>query len=260
MNTWEDDGIVLGARPHGENGLIVTLLTEGQGRAVGYVPGGQSRSKRAFIEPGAQVHAQWQARVLDQMGTFTLEPIAQVAGLIMDDGVKLAALLSACALCDTALPEREAHPALYHGFRALLDQLPTDLWGVSYVAWEIALMKELGFALDLSRCAGGGDPGNLYYMSPKSGVAVSYDMGVIYKAKLLPLPHFLRPVPDLDVLGDIDDVVTGLRMTGYFLEHWVYNHHRSGVPDARAQLLSRAERLAGQCAEPTEGSRCGIVV
>lgn len=244
MNNWEENGIVLSTRAHGENGLIVILLTETQGRVVGYVPGGQSRSKRQGLEAGASVYARYSARVMDQMGTFTLEPVRQVAGLIMDDGVKLAALLSACALCDSSLPEREAHPALYHGFAALMQQLTGDLWGPAYVAWEVALMKELGFALDFTRCAAGGDATDLQYMSPKSGVAVSYEHGILYRTKLLPLPHFFRPHPDLDELGGMGDVITGLKLTGYFLEHWVYNHHRGGVPEPRLQLLARAERAA----------------
>lgn len=249
MNNWEENGIVLSARAHGENGLILTLLTETQGRVVGYVPGGQSRSKRNGIEPGSYVYARWSARVFDQMGTFTIEPVRQAAGMIMDDGVKLAALLSACSLCDSALPEREAHPALYHGLVALMDQLQGDLWGATYVAWEVAFMKELGFALDFSRCAAGGDATDLQYMSPKSGVAVSYEHGILYRTKLLPLPHFLRPNPDLDELGGMEDVVTGLKLTGYFLEHWVYNHHRTGVPEARLQLLARAERACDTARE-----------
>ena len=244
MNNWDEQGVILSLRPHGENGLIISILTEKYGRHVGYVPGGQSRTRRMGLEPGAVVSAHWQARLLDQMGTFSLEPVRQPASLLMDDAVKLAALLSACSLCETTLPEREAHPALYHGLLALLDQLDSEMWGPAYVAWEIALMRELGFALDLTRCAGGGDAGNLHYMSPKSGVAVSAEAGMIYKAKLLPLPEFLKSNPNIDQIGRVEDVLTGLAMTGYFLEHWVFNHHNTGVPEARRQLFSRVERLA----------------
>lgn len=243
MNNWEGTGIVLSARAHGENGLIISLLTEEFGRHIGYVPGGQSRSKRAGIESGAIVEARWQARLLDQMGTFTIEPVRQPAGLFMDDAVKLAALQSACSLCESALPEREAHPALYHGFMALVDQLPGDMWGPTYVAWEIAFMKEMGFALDLTRCAAGGDATDLRYISPKSGCAVSNEHGQLYKSKLLPLPEFLKSQPDMDVFGSDDDVATGLKLTGYFLEHWVFNHHTLGLPEARVQLMARLERL-----------------
>jgi DNA repair protein RecO (recombination protein O) len=242
MNNWEDSGIILSVRAHGENGVIVSLLTENYGRHVGYIPGGQARSKRAGLEPGAHVAARWQSRLLDQMGTYTLEPIRQTASHLMDDPLRLAALLSACSLCETALPEREAHGSLYYGFLALLDQLQGDLWGPAYVAWEIALMRELGFALDFSRCVAGGDVSDLTYMSPKSGCAVSTEHGQLYKSKLLQLPEFLKSTPDLDELGTTQDIATGLKLTGYFLINWVFNHHRSGVPEARVQLAERVER------------------
>jgi DNA repair protein RecO (recombination protein O) len=242
MNYWNADGLVLAARAHGESGLVLTLLTEQHGRVVGYVPGGQGRARRGGLGAGARVTAEWRARVADQMGTFVVEAGAQPAGVLMDDGMRLAALQAACALCDAALPEREAHPGLYHGMSALMDQLADDMWGVAYVAWEIAFMKELGYALDFTRCAGGGAVDNLRYMSPKSGVAVSEEMGLIYKAKMLELPEFLRFNPDLDVLGTLADVDVGLRLTGYFLEHWVFNHHRGGVPDARLVLGNRVAR------------------
>lgn len=242
MNHWNADGLVLAARPHGENGLILTVLTEQYGRVVGYVPGGAARARRGGLGPGARVVAEWRSRVADQMGTFVVEAGAQPGAALMDDGLRLAALQSACTLCDVALPEREAHPALYHGLSALMDQLAGDMWGVAYVAWEIAFMKEMGYALDFTRCAGGGSPDRLRYMSPKSGVAVSEEMGLIYKAKMLELPEFLKMSPDLELLGALNDVFTGLRLTGYFLEHWVFNHHRSGVPDARLVLVDRVAR------------------
>jgi DNA repair protein RecO (recombination protein O) len=245
MNNWEATGLVLSARVHGENGLIISLLTQDYGRHVGYVPGGQSRSKRVGIEPGSIVEARWQSRLLDQMGTYVLEPVRQPATLLMQDPVRLAALQSACALCDTALPEREAHPALFHGFMALVDHLNGEMWGPAYVAWEIAFMKEMGFALDLTRCAAGGDATDLRYMSPKSGCAVSAEHGQLYKSRLLPLPEFLKPQPDMDEMGSDADVATGLKMTAYFLEHWVFTHHSHGMPEARVQLTARLERLLG---------------
>jgi DNA repair protein RecO (recombination protein O) len=244
MNQWHASAVVLSARTHGENGLIINLLTEDHGRMVGYMPGGASRRRRLGIDPGALVEATWQARLLDQMGTLTIEPAGQPSGVYMHDPIRLAALASACALCDTALPEREPYPGLYYGFSALMTQLGEDMWGVAYVAWEIALMKELGFALDFTRCAGGGDAGRLRYLSPKTGVAVSEEVGLIYKHKLLLLPEFMRPDPDFSILGTLPDIAAGLAMTGHFLEHWVFNHHRGGVPEARLILADRVARAA----------------
>lgn len=236
MEQWQDQGIVLAVRRHGENGAVVSLLTEGQGRHAGYVRGAQGSKMRGTLEVGNLVDANWRARVADDLGSLTLELSRTPAAHFMQDALKLAALQSACALCDTALPEREGHAGLYHGLNALCDALQSEVWGAAYVMWEIALLKELGFALDLSKCAGGGDAADLAYVSPKTGRAVSAAEGAIYKDRLLPMPEFLKPGG-----GGMDeeDVLTGLKMTGYFLEHWVYAHHSAGPPEARLRFEAR---------------------
>lgn len=195
-----------------------------------------------MIEPGSRVSIDWKSRVADNLGTVTLEQEAGLPHGILDDPLKLSALLSACALCDSALPEREGHAGLYHGFKTLIEMMDGEVWGAAYVYWEIALLKELGFGLDLTRCAGGGDPQTLAYVSPKSGCAVSYVAGEPYKDKLLPLPSFLKPNGGP---LDAEEIQKGLRMTGYFLEHWVYTHHTKGVPEARLRFEERQRKAAG---------------
>jgi len=246
VEQWTDQGIVLSARAHGEGGAVVALLTEGHGRHAGYVHGGASSSKRSMLQPGSQVKTMWSARISDSLGSFSVEPEVGLPPGVLDDSLKLSALQSACGLCDAALPEREGHAGLYHGFLALLDMLQTDHWGAAYVMWEISLLRELGFHLELDKCAGGGEAQDLCYVSPKTGRAVSKAHGEIYKEKLLVLPHFLRPEParDPDVeVGGQDDIALGLKMTGYFLEHWVFNHHTKGVPEARVMLGQRFETV-----------------
>ena len=235
MESFQDQGIVLSVRAHGENGAIVSLMTGQHGRCVGYVRGARSSKMRGTLEQGNVVDAQWQSRVSDGLGSFNLELSKSFAAGFMHDPLKLGALQSACALMDAALPEREAHAGLYHGALALFDVFAGDVWGAAYVMWEIAFLKELGFSLDLSRCAGGGDDQALAYVSPKSGRAVSYEAGAPYRDKLLPLPGFLKPQGG----GSDEDVLTGLRLTGYFLEHWVFNHHTHGVPDPRLLFEQR---------------------
>lgn len=237
MESFQDQGIVLSVRSHGENGGIVSLLTEGQGRCAGYVRGARGTKMRGTLEMGNVVDANWQSRVADGLGSYSLELSKSYAAVFMQDPLKLGALQSACALVDAALPEREAHAGLYHGLAALFDMLGSDIWGAAYVMWEVALLKELGFSLDLSKCAGGGDDDALAYVSPKTGRAVSYEAGAPYRDKLLPLPGFLKPKSS----NTPEDVYIGLQMTGYFLEHWVFNHHSKGVPDPR---LLFAERFA----------------
>lgn len=241
MEQWQDKAIILGVRPHGENGAIVSLLTAENGRQAGYMRGSSSSKNRGSLEVGSIVDANWQTRVEGSLGTLTVELVKSTAARIMNDPLKLSALQSACSLCDQALPEKEGHSGLYQGLYTFFNILDSDVWGAAYVIWEIALLRELGFSLDLSRCAGGGDAKTLAYISPKSGCAVSLQAGEPYKHKLLSLPIFLTGKGG----GDGEDVLTGLFMTGHFLENWVFAHHRSGIPEARQRLLLRfAERFA----------------
>lgn len=233
MERWQDQSIILAVRPHGESGAIVSVLTAEHGRQAGYVRGASSSKNRGTLEIGNLVDTNWQARTSDNLGSFTFELVRSTAARIMQDPLKLAALQSACALCDQALPEKEGNEGLYHGLLALLDILEGQVWAAGYVMWEIAFLKELGFSLDLSRCAGGGDNKTLAYVSPKTGRAVSYEAGEAYKDKLLPLPGFLKPNGGA---ADTEDIVTGLQLTRFFLEHWVFVHHNRGLPEARERL------------------------
>lgn len=236
MENWQDQGIVLSARAHGENGAVVSLLTEGQGRHAGYVRGAQGSKMRGTLEVGNLVDARWQSRTSDSLGSFTLELSKNHTAHFMQDALKLSALQSACALCDEALPEREAHPGLYHGLNALFDTLESEIWAAAYVMWEIAFLKELGFSLNLKDCAGGGDEANLAYVSPKTGRAVSREAGAPYKERLLHLPDFLKPAGGG---GNEEDVWKGLLLTGHFIEHWAFVHHSRGVPEARLIFTRR---------------------
>lgn len=236
MEQWRDQGFVLAVRAHGEGGAVVSVLTEHHGRHAGYVHGAQSSSKRGMLQPGTLLSIDWKSRVADQLGTITMEQERGLPHGILDDPLRLSALLSACALCDAALPEREGHEGLFHGFKTLIEMMDQEIWGAAYVFWEIALLKELGFGLDLTRCAGGGDAKTLAYVSPKSGRAVSYAAAEPYKDKLLELPSFLKPNG-----GPLDseEIAKGIKMTGHFMEHWVFAHHTKGVPDPRLRFETR---------------------
>lgn len=179
MENWQDQGLILALRPHGETGAIVSILTENHGRAAGYVRGAGGTKIRGTLEPGNLVDVNWSARTEGSLGTFTLELSRNHAALFMQDSLRLSALQSACALCDQALPEHESHPGLFYGLEALLQTLESEVWGAAYIMWEIALLKELGFSLDLTKCAGGGDPAMLAYVSPKTGRAVSAEQGIL---------------------------------------------------------------------------------
>ncbi len=235
MEEWEDQAVVLSARAHGEGGAVVQLLTSTRGRRAGYVYG--VRSVAAAIEIGTLVEAKWRGSSAEQLGTLTLEVLRGHAALVAHDPWRLKALQAACALCEAALPERERQMGVFEGLVALLhilsDQEGADFWAAAYVFWEIGLLEALGFALDLERCAGGGDSGHLTHVSPKTGRAVSREMAVPYQDKLLVLPAFLTPQRGLPTT---QDMVHGLKLTHYFLEHKVFAQHTQGLPPARQAL------------------------
>ncbi len=245
MEHWSDQGIVLHARPHGEGGAIISLLTENHGRHAGYVHGGMSSKKRNMSEPATLVKAEWHSRLSDNLGTYNLEVEHGISATIMDHSLKLAAMLSACSLCHEALPEREGHGGLYHGLLALMESMEGEYWAISYVMWEIQLLRELGFHLELNKCAGQGDANFLTHVSPKTGRAISAEQAEPYKHKLLELPNFLRPETSREgQVADNLDIYTGLKMTGYFLKHWAFIHHTQGIPQVRTMLEERYKNEA----------------
>lgn len=235
---WEDEGIVIAVRPHGETSTIVQLLTHSHGRHAGLVRGGQSARLRGLYQVGNRVATTWSGRLADHLGSFDCELVRSFAAEVMDQPDRLAALVSAAAVCEGAIPEREPHPACYVGMLALLDALGGDHWAEVYVRWEMGLLAELGFGLDLSRCAGGGDNDQLSYISPKSGRAVSLSAGAPYKERLLPLPSFLLGRGE----GGENEVVDGLAMTGFFIERHLFHPHNKPLPKARQMFAQRFEK------------------
>jgi len=235
MLEWQDSGIILSVRGHGETGGIASILTREHGRAAGYVYGAVSTKNRGVLEPGNLVSVEWQAKSQDQLGSFTLELEKSHAAHVMDDPVKLTALQSACVLADKTLPEREKHLGVYEATRALMASFETDLWAPTYIYWEIGLLRELGFGLDLSKCVASGALDNLLYVSPKSGCAVSAAAGEIYKEKLLHLPSFLRG----EARFEDGDILDGLKLTGHFLRHRVFSQSNINLPESRLRLEER---------------------
>ena len=243
---WDDQGIVLAARPHGEGALVVQLLTRGQGRHAGLVRGGQSGRQRGVYQPGNLVAAHWTARLAEHLGSYACELLESYAARVLDDPDRLAALSAAAAVCERALPEREPHPACFEGLLVLLDALEGDHWAEVYVRWEMALLAELGFGLDLAACAAGGDNDQLAYVSPKSGRAVSLAAGEPYRDRLLPLPGFLVGKGG----GGPAEVGQGLHLTGFFLERHVFHPQDRDLPEARRRLAERFPRVASAAEQP----------
>ena len=235
MIEWQDKGIILSLRPHGETGGIASILTENHGRAMGYVYGATSSRSRGVLEIGNIVSCAWQAKDAGQLGKFALEPEKSYVADVMDDPVRLTALQAACALADKTLPENERHPAVFEGMKALLASFSADIWPAAYIFWEIGLLRELGFGLDLSKCVSTGVVDDLVYVSPKSGCAVSAAAGEIYKEKLLALPPFLRGEARMEP----SDILDGLKLTGHFLLHRVFYQAHATLPEPRLRLAEK---------------------
>lgn len=217
MIRWQDEGILLAARRHGESAVIAELFTPSRGRATGVVRGGGGRRMAPILMPGAQLSVTWAARLEAHMGHFTVELVRSRAPLVLGDRLGLAGLNAVCGLLSALLPEREAHEALYARTEPLLDLLGQgEVWPLAYLRWEVSLLEALGFGLDLSACAVTGARDGLAYVSPRSGRAVSEEGAGEWAARLLPLS------PALIATGESDaDIRAGLRVTGWFLEHKV---------------------------------------
>jgi DNA repair protein RecO (recombination protein O) len=240
---WSDEAIVLSARRHGESALLVHLLTRERGRHAGLVRGGQRPKARAPYQIGNRLTVTWSARLTEHLGTLQGELLTGYAAALIEAPPRLACLAAAAALADAALPEREPHPKAYAGLESLLDSLARDEgWAASHVVWELALLAELGFGIDLARCAATGATADLVYVSPKSGCAVSAAAGEPYRRKLLALPPFLR----LDSNGAppaAQDVLDGLALTGFFLERRVFDPQGRKLPAARSRFVDVVRRF-----------------
>ena len=240
---FEDDAFVLSARPHGETGAIVEVLTATRGRWAAHVAGGASRRMKPLLQAGARVLVRYRARTSDQLGSASLEAEGSGPSELFDDAAALAGLSSAAAVTAAALPEREPHPGAFLAFEALAAALQiTDIWPAVYVRFEAGLLEELGFGLDLSRCAATGSTDDLIYVSPRTGRAVSRAAGEPYKDRLLALPPFL--LSSQTGLGE-GDVGSGLDLTGHFLEQFVFAPLNRPLPPPRLWLIDRL-REAGR--------------
>ena len=234
---FEDDAFVLAARAFGEAGAIVEMLTRRHGRYAAHVAGGASRRMKPFLQPGAQVIARYRARVSDQLGSAALEPVGEGPSALFDDSLALAGLQAAASVAAGALPEREAHPGAYLAFEALTRALANaEIWPAVFVRFEAGLLQELGFGLDLSKCAATGAVDDLVYVSPRTGRAVSRQAGEPYKDRLLTLPPFLLGAQA--GLGP-GDVGAGLALTGHFREAFIFNPLNRPLPPARLWLVDR---------------------
>ena len=240
MIEWRDEGPLVSMRKHGETSVIIEVFTAAHGLHAGVVRGGTSRKITPNLQPGSQLDVVWKARLNEHLGAFTIEPKRSRAAAVMSDRLALAGLNAVCALLSFVLPEREAHPALYQRSVALLDLLgQAQVWPLAYLQWEIALLAETGFALDLSACAVRGTNEELAYVSPRTGRAVSVQAAGDWADRLLPLPDILKGEGE----GPTDEILAALTTTGHFLaNHLAPSLGNRPLPAARQRLIDAIVR------------------
>jgi DNA repair protein RecO (recombination protein O) len=235
------DAIILSTRNHGEHGVVARALTREHGVQPGYVRGGRSRRLRPVLQPANLVAAEWRARTGEQLAGLTVELIASRAAL-HDEPLAAAALQWTTALAAVALPEAQPYPHLHDALAGVLDAIEAAPsargWAAALARYELILLAELGFGLDLDRCTVTGHQADLAYVSPKSGAAVSRAGALGYEAKLLPLPGFLRD----GGAAEWRDIFDALRISGHFLARDILVDRAADTLAARARLVDRLQR------------------
>ncbi|HPF45741.1 MAG: DNA repair protein RecO [Alphaproteobacteria bacterium] len=235
---WRDQGVILNSRKYGEYDAIIDVLTRERGRHTGIVKGGFGRRHRGSIQLGNEVTVTWRGRLETHLGTYSVELAKARAATFLYNPAKLAALNSCCSLLSITIAENEAHETLLDGLLAFLDALEVadnELaeWAPLLIRWEIGLLTELGFGLNLDSCAASGRTDELIYVSPKSGRAVSREAGAPYHDKMLMLPPFLKGNSENITITDLNH---GLALTEFFMERHMLGPHSKKIPQARRML------------------------
>lgn len=254
MPRWTDEGIVLSARPFGENGALLTCFTHHHGLSKGLVKG--ARRKSASLQAGTHLSLTWSARLEEHLGTWTLEALSNPSGKLLSRPLALAALSSALALTESVLPEREPQEKIFHHLLTLLEALSTSVgawtpieppslappcnWYEVYTLFEIMLLKAAGFRLSLNQCVATGQQENLIYVSPRSGGAVSQEAGAPYHHKLLPLPAYLHTGEG----ATEKEFLAGLGLTEYFFDRYILEQANTRLPAARNRFKNMVHTLS----------------
>jgi DNA repair protein RecO (recombination protein O) len=230
---WQDDGIIVGIRQHGENAAIVQVLTAEHGRSAGYIRSASSKQVRPLLQIGNHVTVNWQSRLAEQLGFFDFEMLTPYAARFLASPERMNALQSFAHLLTAIVPERQPYTDLYQYSLSFLKMLGASPdWPQAYIDWEVRLLKNMGFGLQLERCAVSKSGDDLTHVSPKSGQAVNRLAAMPYQDRLLPLPQHLGGADDL---GD-QEIRAGLALTGYFLHQNFFLPEQKPLPEPRRRL------------------------
>lgn len=240
---WRDQGIVLGTRKYGETSVVLEVMTEAHGRHMGLVRGGRSRRMQPALQPGNLLDLAWRARLDEHLGTFQVEPLQLNAARLIDSPVAIYGIQTLAAHL-RLLPERDPHPGLFRALGFVAEHLGEPMAGAVLMArFELAVLEELGFGLDLSQCALTGERANLAYVSPKTGRAVTREAGAPWADKLLPLPAILTSTAE--TACDVQAIGGAMALTGHFLFRHLYEPRGLPMPEARAGFIAAAMRGMG---------------
>jgi DNA repair protein RecO (recombination protein O) len=231
---WQDEGLVIGARKHGETSVILELMTRAHGRHLGVVRGGRSKAMRPVLQPGNLVAATWRARLEDHMGAFAVEPLASRAARYLDCGAALHGVATLAALL-RLLPERDPHEELFEAADAIAVALGAEGAALMMARFELAMLGALGFGLDLKRCALTGGRDDLAYVSPKTGRAVNRAAAAPWRERLLPFPRLLQG--EVDAVSPLE-LADAFRLTGHFLARDVFTPRGAAMPTSRELYIS----------------------
>jgi DNA repair protein RecO (recombination protein O) len=235
---WTDEGIVLGVRRHGESSAIVELLTRSHGRHLGLVRGGSSKRMRPMLQPGNSVRAVWRARLDEHLGYYVMEGTRLRAATVLSSSHATYGVTHLASLA-RLLPERDPHEDIYEMLERTLDDFDDVSQAAAHlIKFELAMLAELGFGLDLENCAATGETSDLIYVSPKSGGAVSRRAGEPFRDRLLRLPPFLREGEGGPNGWSDQDLQDGFRLTGLFLLRHVLEPRQLGHSDARDGFIN----------------------
>ena len=231
---WTGEALLIGVRRHGETSVIAEAMVAGRGRHLGLVRGGRTRRLAAVLQPGNTIQLTWRARLEDQLGMFTVELLQARAAALIDDRTRL--YLSQL-VCDhlRLLPERDPHDRLLGMALGLIDGPPD---GVALARFELAVLEDLGFGLDLTSCAATGSTVDLTHVSPKTGRAVSRAAAQPYLDRLLPLPSFLTTRGN----ASPHDIADAMRLSGHFLETQVWGPRQLEPSPTRTLLIDLLSR------------------
>lgn len=236
---WTDEGIVLGAKRHGEANAILELMTCEHGRHLGLVRGGFGSRLKPVLQAGNTVSASWRARLDEHLGNYTVEGLSLRAASFFSASHAIYGVTHLAGLM-RLLPERDPHAGLYHALDEILGHLDDAVLAAPMVVrFELQLLSELGFGLDLEKCVVTGASGDLVYVSPKSGRAVSRSAGEPWSDKMLRLPAFLR---ERDAMPIGHDLADGFALTGYFLTRHVLEARGLTLSDERAHFIAALNR------------------